>query len=179
MNIKEKYKKIVIPEMKKKFGYKNDLAVPKIVKVSVSAGIGSKKDEKEKIAAIEKSLTLLTGQKSKTNQAKKSIAGFKLRTGMPVGFLVTLRGERMYNFLEKMINIALPRMRDFNGLNKNSIDEAGNLTIGFKEHIVFPEAGGDDLRSSFGIGVTVVTNADTQEKCAELLKLIGFPFAKK
>jgi len=176
MNVKEKYSKIAVPEMKKKFGYKNNLAVPNIVKVVVSTGLGSKKEDKEKMANIEKSFVFLTGQKAKINKAKKSIASFKLRQGMPIGYSVTLRGQRMYDFLDKLVNVAIPRVRDFRGLNPDLIDEAGNLTIGFKEHIVFPEATGDDIRSAFGLGVTVVTNAKTKERALELLRLIGFPF---
>ena len=163
--------------MKKKFGYKNNLAVPRIVKVVVSAGTGSIKEEERK-KNIEKSLTLITGQKPKVNQAKKSIATFKLRKGMPIGYSVTLRGKRMDDFLEKLINVAIPRIRDFRGISPNSIDEAGNLTIGFKEHIVFPEAAGEDVRSAFGLGVTVVTNAKTKEEALELFRLLGFPFKK-
>jgi len=157
MNLKEKYNKII--------------------KVIVSTGIGSVKDEAKK-ENIFKSLTFITGQKPKINQAKKSIASFKSRHGMPIGYSVTLRGQRMYDFLEKLINITIPRVRDFRGLNLNLIDQAGNMTIGFKEHIVFPEAAGEDVRSAFGIGVTIVTNAKTKEEASELLKLIGFPFKK-
>ncbi|MBI4692130.1 MAG: 50S ribosomal protein L5 [Candidatus Terrybacteria bacterium] len=177
--IKENYNKIAVPEMRKKFGYKNDLAVPKIIKVVVSTGLGSKKDDKEKMANIEKSFSLITGQKAKINKAKKSIASFKLRQGMPIGYSVTLRGRQMYDFLDKLVNVAIPRVRDFRGLSPDLIDETGNLSVGFKEHIVFPEATGDDIRSVFGLGATVVTSAKTKEKTLELLKLMGFPFSKK
>jgi len=149
----------------------------KIIKVVVGTGIGSIKDEPKK-QSIEKSLALIAGQKPKVNQAKKSIASFKSRQGMPIGYSVTLRGQRMYDFLEKLINITIPRVRDFRGLNLNLIDQAGNMTIGFKEHIVFPEAAVEDVRSAFGIGVTIVTSAKTKEQALELLKLIGFPFKK-
>jgi len=149
----------------------------KIIKVIVSTGIGSVKDEAKK-ENIFKSLTFIAGQKPKINQAKKSIASFKSRQGMPIGYSVTLRGQRMFDFLDKLINITIPRVRDFRGLNLNLIDQAGNMTIGFKEHIVFPEAAGEDVRSAFGIGVTIVTNAKTKEEASELLKSIGFPFKK-
>jgi len=149
----------------------------KIVKVIVSTGIGSVKDESRK-ENIKKSLTLIAGQKPKVNQAKKSIASFKSQKGAPIGYSVTLRGRRMYDFLEKLINITIPRVRDFRGLGLNLIDQTGNMTIGFKEHIVFPEAAVEDVRSAFGVGVTIVTNAKTKEKALELLKLIGFPFKK-
>lgn len=150
----------------------------RINKVVVSAGIGAKKDDKEKMESIQKSLSLITGQKPKINQAKKSIASFKLRKGMPIGYSVTLRGKRMYDFLEKLINISIPRVRDFRGLTSDLIDEAGNMTIGFKEHIVFPEVSKEDIKSAFGLGVTIVTNAKTKEEALELLKLLGFPFVK-
>ena len=149
----------------------------KIVKVIISTGTGSVKDEPKK-QSIEKSLTLIAGQKPKVNQAKKAIASFKSRKGLPIGYSVTLRGQRMIDFLEKLINVTIPRVRDFRGLNPNFIDRAGNMTIGFKEHIVFPEAAGEDVRSAFGVGVTVVTSAPTKEEASELLKLIGFPFKK-
>ena len=149
----------------------------KIVKVIISTGTGSVKDEPQK-QSIEKSLTLIAGQKPKVNQAKKAIASFKSRKGLPIGYSVTLRGQRMIDFLEKLINVTIPRMRDFRGLNPSFIDRAGNMTIGFKEHIVFPEAAGEDVRSAFGVGVTVVTSAPTKEEASELLKLIGFPFKK-
>ncbi len=164
--------------MKKKFGYKNNLAVPKIAKVVISVGVGSLKDDAKR-EAIEKSLTLIAGQKMKVNKAKKSIASFKLREGMPIGYSATLRGDRMYDFLEKLINVAIPRIRDFRGLSVDLIDDSGNMTIGFKEHIVFPEAAGEDIRSAFGFGVTINTSAKTKEEAAELLKLLGFPFSAK
>lgn len=176
--IKEKYEKIAVPEMRKKFGYKNNLAVPKIIKVIVSTGIGSAKDDKEKKEMIEKSFTLITGQKPLHNPAKKSIASFKLRQGMTIGYSVTLRKKRMYDFLDRLINITIPRVRDFRGLNSKSIDSSGNLTIGFKEHTVFPEASTDDIRKAFGLGVTVVTNAKLKEEALELFYLLGFPFKK-
>lgn len=149
----------------------------KIVKVVVATGIGSIKDEPRK-ESIKKSLILITGQQPKVNQAKKSIASFKSQKGAVIGYSVTLRGQRMYNFLEKLVNVAIPRVRDFRGLNLNLIDQVGNMTIGFKEHIVFPEAAGEDVRSAFGLGVTIVTKAKTKEKASELLKSIGFPFKK-
>ena len=179
MKLKEKYVKKVIPEMKKKFGYKNDLAVPKIIKVTISTGIGSKKDEKERVEEIKKSLSFIAGQNPKHNAAKKSIAGFKTREGLTIGYSATLRGERMYDFLEKLINVTLPRVRDFKGLNKNLIDSKGNLTIGFKENTVFPETSGEDIRKAFGLGVTIVTNAKNKEEAFEMLSFLGLPFKKK
>jgi len=176
--IKEKYEKIVIPEMKKKFGYKNILAVPKVIKVVVTTGTGSMKDE-EKKKIIESSLSAITGQKPVPNLAKKSIAAFKTREGMVVGYSVTLRKKKMHDFLEKLINVTIPRIRDFRGLDPNAIDEQGNFTIGFKEHIVFPETSSEDVRKAFGLGVVIVTTAKSKEEALEMLKLLGMPFKKK
>jgi len=175
--IKEKYNKTAISEMKKKFGYKNDLVVPKILKVVVGVGTGSLKDDNKR-KNIEKSLSLITGQKTSNNAAKQSIASFKLREGMIIGYSVTLRGPRMNEFLDKLINVAIPRIRDFRGLNPDSIDEMGNFTIGFKEHIVFPEMIDQDVRDAFGLGITIVTSAKTKEESLELFKLLGFPIKK-
>ena len=172
---KEKFNKIVVPEMKKKFGYKNVLAAPKIIKVVVSAGVGSFKDEAKKEAAL-KSLAKIVGQKPLVNKAKKSISSFKLRQGMPVGYSATLRGNRMYDFLEKLINVTIPRVRDFRGLEPESVDQTGNMSIGFKEHIAFPESAGEDVRTAFGLGVTIITTAKNKKESFEMLKLAGFPF---
>ena len=176
--IKEKYNKVVVPEMRKKFGYKNNLAVPKIVKVVVSSGTGSLKDESKK-EAIEKSLTRITGQKPLVNKAKKSIASFKLRQGMPIGYSITLRRNIMYDFLEKLIGITFPRVKDFRGINHDAVDEMGNMSVGFREHTSFPEAAGEDVRSAFGLGVTIVTSAKSKNEAIEMLKGIGMPFSKK
>lgn len=176
--IKEKYSKTVIPEMKKKFGYKNDLAVPRIVKVIVSSGTGSFKDEAKK-EAVEKSLAVITGQKPLVNRAKKSIASFKSRQGMPIGYSVTLRGNRMYDFLDKLVGITIPRVKDFRGLNLAAMDEMGNMTIGLKEHTSFPETAGEDVRSAFGLGVTIVTSANNKNEATEMLRELGMPFSKK
>lgn len=176
--IKEKYEKKAVLEMKKKFGHKNKMAVPNITKVIVSTGIGPAKDDKERKEMIEKSLTFITGQKLARNAAKKSIAGFKLREGMTIGYSSTLRKKRMHDFLDKLINVTIPRIRDFRGLNPASIDKNGSMTIGFKEHTVFPETSGDDVRKAFGLAVTVVTNAKSKEEALELFKLLGFPFKK-
>ncbi len=178
MRLKEKYDKIVIPEMKKKFGYKNNLAVPKIIKVVVNSGVGSIKDEKQ-IEIVEKHLTLIIGQKPIKRPAKKSISSFKIREGALAGYSVTLRGKRMQDFLDRMISVAIPRIGDFKGINPRSVDKAGNLTIGFKEHIVFPEISEEEIRTTFGFEVTIVTNAKTSEEAFELFRLSGFPFSKK
>jgi len=175
--LQEKYKKEVIPAMKQKFGYKNDLAVPKIEKVVVNVGIGSiitSKDEKAQ-ETIAKDLTLIAGQKPLVTLAKKAISAFKIREGMPIGLKVTLRGKRMYDFLSRLINVVLPRTRDFRGLNPKSIDEGGNLTIGIKEHIIFPEISQEDIRNIFGLEITIVIHEKDKEKVLEFYKLMGFP----
>lgn len=172
---KEKLNKVATPEMSKKFGYKNALAIPKIMKVVLSVGIGSFKDEAKKESAL-KAFTKIAGQKPLVNKAKKSISSFKLREGMVVGYSATLRGDRMYDFLEKLVNVTIPRVRDFRGLEPKLVDETGNMSIGFKEHIAFPESADEDVRSAFGLGVTVVTTAKSKEEAFELLKLAGFPF---
>lgn len=181
IHLKDKYRKEVIPKMKEKFGYSNDLAVPLIKKVVVNIGFGkhvSGKTPQERDKIIDsflKDLALITGQKPVLRNAKKSISSFKLRRGMPIGAVCTLRGQKMYDFLERLIYIALPRSRDFKGINLKSIDKSGNLTVGIREHIVFPEVSPEKARQIFGLEVTVVTNARTREEGIELLKLFGFP----
>lgn len=176
-DIQEKYKKEVIPAMRKKFGYPNIMAVPKIEKVVVNMGAGRFRDEKDREAII-RAIMLITGQKPIERPARKAIASFRTRRGLVVGYKVTLRGRRMYDFLSRFINVALPRTRDFWGIDQRSIDEKGNLTTGVREHIVFPEMIGEDYRFLFGLEVTVVTTARTREEGMELLKLIGFPIKK-
>jgi large subunit ribosomal protein L5 len=181
LSLKEKYQKEVVPEMMKRFGYKNPLAVPRVEKVVINAGIGrmvagKSKDELEKICrSVLSDLALITGQQPVLTRAKKSIAGFKIRKGMTIGVLVTLRKKKMYDFLERLINIALPRFRDFRGINPKSVDKSGNLTLAVKEHIVFPEVTPEKTKNIFGFGVTVTTTAKTQKEGIELLKLLGFP----
>lgn len=179
--MKEKYKKEVIPVMMERFKYKSVMAVPRIEKAVVNIGFGRlmtalTSDEQRKTRdAIKQDLALICGQRPVFGGAKKSIAGFKLRQGMVVGARVTLRKKRMYDFLEKLIRIALPRTRDFRGIDPKSMDEAGNLTIAMKEHIVFPEISPEKAKHILGFEVTVVTTAKTKEEGLELLKLIGFP----
>jgi len=179
--LKEKYQKEVVPRMMEKFGYKNKMAVPKIEKVVVNTGfgrliIGKTTEEQKKIRkAILDDLALICGQYPVLTKARKSISGFKVRKGMAVGAMVTLRKKRMYDFLERLINIALPRTRDFRGIDQRSVDKAGNLTIAIKEHIAFPEISPEQAKIMFGFEVTVVTSAKTREEGLELLKLLGFP----
>jgi len=172
-DLKEKYIKEVVPAMIEKFGFKNNMAVPKIKKVIVNVGIGALKDNKAQ-EAISSDLALITGQKPAPTQAKRAIAGFKIREGMVVGLKVTLRGRKMFEFLSRLINTAIPRIRDFRGLDPKSVDQGGNLNIGIKEHIIFPEISPEQIKSIFGLEVTVVTNSK-REYALELFSLLGFP----
>jgi len=161
--------------MRERFGYKNDLAVPKIEKVVVNVGIGKfLKDEKAQETIIN-DLAKITGQKPIYTLARKAISGFKIRKGMKVGLKVTLRKKRMYDFLERLIHVAIPRIRDFRGIPEKSIDKEGNLSIGIKEHIIFPEIAHEDVKLIFGFEVTIITSAKTREEAVELFKLLGFP----
>jgi len=181
LRLKEKYNTEVILAMQEKFGYKDRMAVPKIEKVAVNTGFGrlisgKTKEEQEKIyKAILGDLTQICGQRTIITKAKKSIAGFKIREGMPVGAKVSLRGKKMYDFLERLIHIGFPRSRDFRGIDSKSVDKEGNLTIAIKEHIAFPEILPEKVRTIFGFEVTVVTTAKNREEGIELLKLLGFP----
>ncbi|MFH1979337.1 MAG: 50S ribosomal protein L5 [Patescibacteria group bacterium] len=175
--LKEKYNKEVVPQMIEKFGYKSKMAVPKIEKVTVNSGIGSVKDDARK-EMIRDHLAIITGQRPSERSAKKSIASFKIREGLHIGYSATLRGKRMYDFLERMIFVAIPRGRDFRGLDVKSVDSSGNLTIGFKDHLIFPEMMGEDTRNSFGFSVTIVTTAKNREESVEFLRLMGIPFKK-
>ncbi|GAG22955.1 unnamed protein product, partial [marine sediment metagenome] len=179
MRLKELYKKQIIPKMREKFGYKNDLAVPKLDKVVVNVGFGRHIKEKDYIGKIESSLARITGQKPVLTKAKKSISAFKVRQGMIIGAMVNLRGQRMYDFVEKLIQVSFPRVRDFRGINKKQVDQEGNLTVGFREHLAFPEIKADEVDNVHGLEVTVVTTAKIREEGLELLKLMGFPFKRE
>ncbi|QSH39264.1 50S ribosomal protein L5 [Candidatus Kaiserbacteria bacterium] len=163
--------------LKERFGYKSIMQTPKLDKIVISAKVGSMND-KNKIALVVDRLAKITGQQPKANPAKKSIATFKLREGTIIGYSVTLRGQRMRNFLDKLIHVALPRTRDFRGLEVTAIDEMGNYTIGIKEHTIFPETSDEDLRDVFGLGVTLVTTAKTKEEAEAFLREIGLPLKK-
>jgi large subunit ribosomal protein L5 len=181
MKLLEKYKKEAIPAMMKKFGFKNAMAVPRIEKVVVNSGFGKMiaektSDEQKKICeAISNDLSLITGQKPNLTKAKKSISSFKIREGLSIGARVTLRGKKMLDFLERLIGIGLPRSRDFRGIDQKSIDKEGNLTIGIREHICFPEVSPEKVKTIFGFEVTIVTNAKKREEGIELFKSLGFP----
>ena len=176
MTLKQKFEKS-IPDLQKTLGVKNSLAVPRLVKVVVNTGFGSIKD-KGKIEIIPDRLAKITGQKPAPRAAKKSIATFKLREGDVIGNVVTLRGARMYQFLDKLINVAIPRQRDFRGIDPKAVDEMGNLTIGIKEHSVFPESSDEELKNVFGLSVTLVTTAHNRESARALFDAIGIPFKK-
>ncbi|MBD3208340.1 MAG: 50S ribosomal protein L5 [Candidatus Nealsonbacteria bacterium] len=180
-HLPEKYSKEAVPAMMKQFGYDNKAAVPKIDKVVVNMGIGkmiagkSSNEEKKVIESAMDAFTQITGQRPVITKARKSISGFKLREGSPAGVKVTLRGKRMYDFLERLIHIALPRSRDFEGIKKSSFDKYGNLTIPLKEHIAFPEILPEEAKKIFSLEITIVTTIDEKEEGIALLKLLGFP----
>lgn len=163
--------------MREKFGYKNISAVPKIEKVVINMGIGRLREEKDR-EEVKKYMRLITGQEPSPRAAKKAIAGFKTREGLVIGYQATLRGKRMHDFISRLIDIALPRTRDFRGLDPASFDSCGNLTIGIKEYTVFPELIGEDYRFLFGLEATIVTTAAKREESIELLTLLGFPIKK-
>lgn len=165
------------PDLKKELGIKNDQALPRVLKVVINSGVGKAKDKKRNELIADR-LSKITGQKASFRGAKQSIASFKSRQGDVVGVAVTLRGARMWGFLDKLVNVAIPRMRDFKGLNPKSIDEIGNFTLGLKENVIFPETTDEDLRDVFGFSISVVTTAKTKEQALALLTHLGFPFKK-
>ena len=175
--LKEKYIKEIIPEMKKEFGYKSNMAVPGVTKVVINMGLGKflRDGSKDDMERITKDFTDIVGQKPVVTKAKKAIAGFKIREGMPVGLMATMRGARMYEFIDRLVSVALPQIRDFRGLNKKAFDKNGNFSIGIKEHIIFSEVNKDDIKHILGMEVNIVTTAKTDEEAAKLLKRFGFP----
>jgi large subunit ribosomal protein L5 len=174
--LKEKYVQEVLPALMKKFSYSNIMEAPRLEKVVLNMGIGEGKDNPKLLDAAVKEISLITGQRPVITKAKKSVASYKLREGMSVGCKVTLRGERMYDFMNKLLNVALPRVRDFRGLSPRSLDGRGNYSFGIREQIIFPEINYDDVEKIQGIDITIVTTAKTDEEARELLKLIGMPF---
>ncbi|MBX0333570.1 50S ribosomal protein L5 [Pontibacter sp. HSC-14F20] len=173
---KEKYQKEVIPALKEKFQYKNVMQVPKITKISINKGIGAAVADKKLVDIGVEELTTISGQKAVATIAKKSVSNFKLREGMPIGARVTLRGQRMYEFMDRLLTIALPRVRDFRGVNDKGFDGRGNYTLGVKEQIIFPEISIDKIKAISGMDITFVTTAQTDEESYELLKAFGMPF---
>lgn len=177
--IKVLYDQTVIPAMVKKFNYKNVNQVPKLVKITINSGLGDVKDNSKSIQLAQKELELISGQKPVLTAAKKSVANFKIREGQSVGMKVTLRGTRMYEFFDKFISIALPRVRDFRGVSKKSFDGRGNYSMGVKEQLIFPEISYDQVEKVRGFDICITTTANTDEEARELLALLGLPFANK
>ena len=175
--LKEKYVNEVAPALMSKFGYKSVMQIPKLDKVVINVGCGDAKDNVKMMDAILSDLAQITGQKAVVCRAKKSVANFKLREGMPIGAKVTLRGERMYEFVDRLFSVALPRVRDFRGINGNSFDGRGNYAFGLKEQIIFPEIDFDKVDAIRGMDICFVTTAKTDEEAKELLKALGAPFA--
>ena len=176
--LKEQYENEIKDAMIKKFGYKNTMEVPKLDKIVVNMGVGEAKENAKILEAAVKDMEAITGQKAVTTKAKNAIANFKIRENMPIGCKVTLRGEKMYEFADRLINLALPRVRDFRGVNPNAFDGRGNYALGIKEQIIFPEIEYDKVDKVRGMDIIFVTTAKTDEEARELLKLFNMPFAK-
>jgi large subunit ribosomal protein L5 len=177
--LKEKYKKEIMPALKTKFQYKSIMQVPKIDKICINKGMGVAVSDKKLIDLALEEITSITGQKAVPTKSKKDISNFKLRAGVPIGVRVTLRGDNMYEFLDRLMNIALPRVRDFRGVSPKGFDGRGNYTLGVKEQIIFPEISIDKVTKISGMDITFVTNAKSDEESYELLKAFGMPFANK
>ena len=176
--LKDVYKNEIVDAMVKKFGYKNVMEVPKLDKIVINLGVGEAKENAKVLESAVKDLETITGQKAVLTKAKNSIANFKIREGMPIGCKVTLRGEKMYEFLDRLVNLALPRVRDFRGVNPNSFDGRGNYALGIKEQLIFPEIEYDKIDKVRGMDVIFVTTAKTDEEARELLRLFNMPFQK-
>lgn len=176
--LKEKYQKEVTPALMSKFNYKSVMEVPAIEKIVINMGVGDAVQNSKALDSAVEELALIAGQKPIITRAKKSIAGFRLREGMPIGAKVTLRGERMYEFLQKLIHVSLPRVRDFRGVSNKSFDGRGNYTLGIREQIIFPEIDYDKVNKVRGVDITIVTTAKTDEEAHELLAQLGMPFQK-
>ena len=177
--LRELYKKEAIPALVKQFGYGNVMAAPKLVKINVNMGLGEAITNAKILDTAADELAVITGQHAVVTKAKKSIAAFKLRQGMPIGVTVTLRGNRMYEFLDRLVNIALPRVRDFRGVSPKAFDGRGNYTLGLRDQLIFPEIDYSKADKARGMNVTIVTNAKTDDEAFELLKIMGMPFAKR
>ncbi|MGH2574787.1 MAG: 50S ribosomal protein L5 [Ignavibacteria bacterium] len=173
------YRKDIVPELSKKFNYKNSLQAPNLKKICVNVGVGAATQDPKIIEVISKDVERIVGQKPVITKAKKSVSNFKLREGMKIGCKVTLRKARMYEFLDRLINISIPRIRDFRGIPDKSFDGNGNFTLGIKEQVIFPEINVDNITKTFGMDITFVTTAKTNDEAYELLKAFGMPFIKK
>ncbi|VVT12467.1 50S ribosomal protein L5 [Erythrobacter sp. EC-HK427] len=174
--LKQKYQAEIVKAMTEKFGYANPMQVPKLEKITLNMGVGEASQDKKKVQTAAEEMQLIAGQKPVITKAKKSIAQFKLRDGMPIGCKVNLRRDRMFEFLDRLVTIAMPRIRDFRGLNPNSFDGNGNYAMGIKEQIIFPEISYDRIEKVRGMDIIVTTTAKTDEEARELLRLFGFPF---
>lgn len=176
--LKEKYVKEIVPELVEKFNYTSVMQAPKIDKIVINMGVGDAVSNAKNLEKAVEELTVISGQKPVVTKAKKSIAGFRLREGMPIGAKVTLRGERMYDFLDKLVTVSLPRVRDFRGVSKKAFDGRGNYTLGIKEQLIFPEVEYDKVDKVRGMDIVIVTTAKTDEESKELLTRLGMPFQK-
>jgi large subunit ribosomal protein L5 len=176
--LKERYKKEVIPRLMELYGYHNVMQVPRLEKIALNIGVGEAIQDAKALEAAEGDLATISGQHPVITRAKKSIAAFRLRAGMPIGLKVTLRGERMYHFFDRLVNVTLPRMREFHGVSRNSFDGQGNYSLGFKEQIIFPEIEYDKVDKVRGLEVSIITTARTDEEGRHLLELLGMPFAR-
>lgn len=179
MNLQTRYKQELKTQLRQELGIKNPMAVPQVEKVVIDVGIGQAAGNRELISEVERDLALITGQKPQLRLARQAIAGFGLRVGDPVGFRTTLRGQRMYVFLEKLFSIVLPRLRDFRGTSLSSFDGRGNYTLGLPEHTIFPEIDVSGVKKTFGLGITIVTSAPTDDYARLLLEKLGMPFEKR
>ncbi|MDO8572111.1 MAG: 50S ribosomal protein L5 [bacterium] len=179
MNLETRIKKEITPALKKELGLKNDFQVPRIVKVTLNVGVGKSLKDPNYLSSVEDSFTRIAGQKPVRTKAKKSISSFKIRQGLVVGLKATLRKKRMYDFLEKLFTVTLPRVRDFRGLDLKAIDKQGNLSIGFKEHLPFPEVRSDEIERVHGLEVAITTNAGTHQAGLALFRALGVPFKEK
>ena len=176
--LRERYKKEVVPRLMELYGYKNIMQVPRLEKVALNIGLGEAIQDAKALEAAERDVAAISGQHPVITRAKKSIAAFRLRAGMPIGLKVTLRGERMYHFFDKLVNAALPRMREFRGVSPNSFDGRGNYTLGLKEQIIFPEIDYEKMDKVRGLEVSIITTAKTDDEGRHLLELLGMPFAR-
>lgn len=177
-NVRRLYEEKAVPELMKKFGYKNIMQVPRFEKIVVNMGVGEAQNDAKLLEAAVKDMTTITGQAPVVSRARKSIAGFKLREGVPVGCFVTLRGERMWEFFDRLVNVAVPRIRDFRGLSPKSFDGRGNYSFGVREQIIFPEIDYDKILKILGMDITIVTSAGSDEEARELITLLGMPLRK-
>ncbi|MCU0536663.1 MAG: 50S ribosomal protein L5 [Hydrococcus sp. Prado102] len=174
--LKTLYQETIAPKLKEQFGYKNSHEIPKVIKVTVNRGLGEASQNAKALESSLSELSIITGQKPVVTRAKKAIAGFKIRQGMPVGVMVTLRSDRMYAFLDRFINLALPRIRDFRGISPNSFDGRGNYSVGIREQLIFPEIEYDRIEQIRGMDISIITTAKTDEEGRALLKEMGMPF---